>query len=158
MRRLVIDASVLAKLFFQEEHSDVAEQCVRAAEELLAPDLIWAEVTNVIWKRHRDGQISKEHAAGIAAQLLALPLRIYPSADLVTDALDLAMQCDRTVYDALYLVLAVRTRSILVTADRRLVNALADTPLSKHVAWIGLKASLERINRRHGEDPQHPAE
>lgn len=137
MKRAVIDASVVIKLFFEEEHSDAAEQCVQAAGELLAPDLIWAEAGNVIWKRQRRGDISQEDAAQIAGQILGLPLRTHATADLVADALDLAMRFDRSVYDSLYLALAVKSGSILVSADRRLVNALAVTHLAKHVAWIG---------------------
>jgi len=137
MRRVVIDASVVIKLFFEEEHSDAAERCVQQGRELLAPDLIWTEAANVIWKRRRRGDLSKENAAGILAQLLRMPLHIHASADLVLDALDLAGQFDRTVYDCLYLALAVRTRAVLVSADRRLVNALAGTLMTRHIAWIG---------------------
>jgi predicted nucleic acid-binding protein len=137
MKPAVIDASVVIKLFLQEEHSDAAERCCRQAPELLAPDLIWAEATNVIWKRLRRGEITRENAAEIAAQLVRMPLRIHASGDLVLDALNLAADYDRTVYDCLYLALAVKTRSVLVSADKRLVNALAATPLARHIIWIG---------------------
>jgi predicted nucleic acid-binding protein len=56
---------------------------------------------------------------------------------LAPEALDLAIRFDRSVYDCLYLALAVRTKSVMVTADHRLANALAGGPLGKHVAWIG---------------------
>jgi predicted nucleic acid-binding protein len=137
MRRAVVDASVVIKLFFEEEHSEAADRCFRQAQELLVPDLIWAEVANVIWKRHRRGHISKENAAEIARLILSLPLRICASSDLLADALELAMQLDRTVYDSLYLALAVKTGSVMVSADRRLVHALAGTALAGHIVWIG---------------------
>ncbi len=137
MKRAVIDASVLIKLFFEEEHSGAAERFVQATEELLAPDLIWSETANVIWKRYRRGELSHEDAAGIAAQIVGMPLRISPSANLIPDALDLAMQFDRTVYDGLYVALAVRTKSVVISGDERLVNSLTGTPLEKNVAWIG---------------------
>ena len=137
MKKVVIDASVVVKLFFEEEHSKAAEQCVARADELLAPDLIWAETANVIWKRQRRGDLTADAALDLARHVLALPVVIHPSADLVPDALDLAMRLERTVYDCLYLALAVRTTSVLVTGDLRLVNALAGGPLEKHIAWIG---------------------
>ena len=137
MKKVVIDASVVVKLFFEEEHSKAAEQCVARADELLAPDLIWAETANVIWKRQRRGDLTADAALDLARHMLALPVVIHPSADLVPDALDLAMRLERTVYDCLYLALAVRTASVLVTGDLRLVNALAGGPLEKHIAWIG---------------------
>jgi predicted nucleic acid-binding protein len=43
---------------------------------------------------------------------------------LVEEALTLAMQHDRSVYDVLYLVLALREEVPLITADERFVNAL----------------------------------
>ncbi|MCY2925906.1 MAG: type II toxin-antitoxin system VapC family toxin [Planctomycetota bacterium] len=137
MKHLVVDASVVVKLFFEEEYSQSAERIVASAEELLAPDLIWAETANVIWKRHRNGEISPEDAAAIGAQIAALPLNIHDSGGLIADALDLAMQTGRTVYDCLYLAVAVKTGSILATGDRRLANALAGGPMEAFVAWIG---------------------
>ena len=47
------------------------------------------------------------------------------------------MRTGRTVYDCLYLALAVQTKTAMVSADRRLVNALASGPLKEHVAWLG---------------------
>lgn len=137
MKRAVIDASVLIKLFFEEDHSGAAERFVQATEELLAPDLIWSETANVVWKRYRRGDLSREDATGIAAQIVRMPLRISASANLIPDALDLAMQFDRTVYDGLYVALAVRTKSVVISGDERLVNSFTGTPLEKNVAWIG---------------------
>ena len=69
--------------------------------------------------------------------VLALPMQITPTDQLAEDALELALRTGRTVYDCLYLSVAVRTGSPLLTADKRLVNALAKTPLSRHIAWLG---------------------
>jgi predicted nucleic acid-binding protein len=137
MKTVVIDASVVVKLYFEEEHSKAAEQCVARAGQLLAPDLLWAETANVIWKRHRRGDLAADAAIEIAEQVLAMPVTIHPSSGLIPDALDLAVRLDRTVYDCMYLALAVRTKAVLVTADKRLVNALAGSPLEKYVALLG---------------------
>ena len=66
-----------------------------------------------------------------------MPLLITPCGDLVEAALELALRLGRSVYDCLYLALAVKKRLVMVSADKRLVNALAGTPLAKHIAWIG---------------------
>ncbi len=137
MRRCVIDASVLAKLFFDEPHSDAAEWCLRRYDDLLAPDLVWVETAAVIWKRQRRGDISPEDAGAIVAQVLQLPLNIHGGSGLVPDALDLAVRFDRTVYDCLYLALAIKQRARFVTADQRFVNAVSGTPASSHVMWLG---------------------
>lgn len=137
MKIVVVDAGVVAQLYFEENHSAETERLFQQAEDLLAPDLIWSEAANAIWKRHRRGNLSQEDAAGIIDQILSLPLRIHASSDLVPDALNLAMQLDRTAYDSLYLALAVKSKSVMVTADKRLVNSLAGSPLEKYVEWIG---------------------
>lgn len=137
MKTVVLDASVVVKRFFEEAHSKAAEQGVARADERLAPDLIWAEAANVIWKRQHRGDLTAEAATDLAQHMLALPVVVHPSADLVPDALDLAVRLERSVYGCLYLALAVRTASALVTGDLRLVRALAGGPLGKHVAWIG---------------------
>lgn len=137
MKTVVLDASVVVKLFFEEAHSKAAEQCVARADEPLAPDLVWAETANVIWKRQRRGDLAADAALDLMRQVLALPIVTHPSADLAPDALDLAVRLERSVYDCLYLALAVRTKAVLVSADRRFVNALAGGPFEKHVAWLG---------------------
>jgi len=44
---------------------------------------------------------------------------------------------DRTVYDAMYLALAIRLKTRLITADRRLANAIRAIPMiAPHVQFI----------------------
>jgi len=137
MKTWVVDASTVAAAFFQEDTSEAARSLLSAGRELLAPDLISAEFANVIWKRHRRGEISEPEAGQLLTDFLRLPLRLTPSNELIEPALQLALRTRRTVYDCVYLALAVRTRTIMVSADKRFVKALADGPLGRHVAWVG---------------------
>lgn len=137
MSLCVVDASVVAAAFFREQYAAAARAVLTSGDELHAPDLIHAELANVIWKRHGRGEIDDVEARELLTDILRLPLQITPSAELVEPALELALRARRTVYDCLYLVLAVRTNSAMITADKRLTNALSASPLAKHVAWIG---------------------
>ena len=137
MKSCVLDASVVAAAFFQEEHADAARALLVSRELLHAPDLIRVEFANVIWKRHGRGEIDDEEANQLLSDLLSLPLRITASDVLIDSALKLALGTGRTVYDCLYLALAIKTKTVMFSSDRRLVNALAHGPLSKHIAWIG---------------------
>jgi predicted nucleic acid-binding protein len=46
-------------------------------------------------------------------------------------------QTGQSMYDCLYVALAALLKDRMVTADRRLYDALKDGPLRKHVAWVG---------------------
>jgi predicted nucleic acid-binding protein len=137
MKSRVVDAGVVAAAFFNESHAEPARKLLAGGGPLLAPDLIYGELANVIWKRWGRKEIDAAEAAALLRDFLNLPLRIAPSSGLVDVALRLGIQTRRTVYDCLYLALAIREKSVMVTCDRRLVNSLSSTPLVEHVAWIG---------------------
>ena len=137
MNPCVVDASVVAAAFFQEDHAEAARALLAGGRVLHAPDLLVAEVANVIWKRHARKEIDEAEARALLADCLRLPLRLAPSSDLIEPALQVALRTRRTVYDCLYLTLAVRTKAVLVSGDKRFVNALTGSPFEKHVAWLG---------------------
>jgi predicted nucleic acid-binding protein len=136
MNACVVDASVVAIAFFRERQAAKAQALLVADRPLFAPDLIWAELGNVIWKRHARGEIDDEEAAQLMTDFLRLPLQTTRTVELVETALQFAMHTGRTVYDSIYLALAVRTGSVLVTGDRRLANAMANGPFAEHVVSI----------------------
>jgi predicted nucleic acid-binding protein len=134
---LVIDASVAAKWYLPEEHSAEAERLLDEGFLRHAPEALFAEVANVLWKRcHQRGEITAEQVGAIRACLEAVPLEVYPTRDLLDDAVAIALETGRTVYDAIYVALADRLGCRLVTADRRLYNALAAGPWSATVHWV----------------------
>jgi predicted nucleic acid-binding protein len=137
MKPLVVDASVVAAAFFTEKHTKAAQAVLLSRETLCAPDLIYAEIANVIWKRHSRGEIDKKEATDLLADVLALPLDITPSEQLITAALELALRTGRTAYDCLYVALAVQKETVVFSGDQRLVNALARGPLKDHIALLG---------------------
>lgn len=139
MKTLVVDASVVAAAFFPEKHTETARTLLSSGGSFHAPDLIYAEIANVVWKRHRHGEIDDDEAAGLLTDMLDLPLEITPSEQLARVALELALQTGRTVYDCLYVALAVQKKAVMVSGDQRLVNALAGGPLKDHVVWLGAK-------------------
>lgn len=137
MKPLVVDASVIAAAFFPEKHTEAARAVLLSDRGLCAPDLIYAEIANVVWKRYRRKEINAEEASGLLSDMLDLPLEIIPSEQLVGPALELALRTGRTVYDCLYVALAVQENAVMVSDDQRLVNALAGGPLEAHVTWVG---------------------
>jgi len=132
----VVDASVAAKWFFEESHTEAASAILDAHYQLHAPDFLRLELDSVIGKRIRRGEITASLGRSIRDALRAFPLQYHP-ADLLEDAVfELALETSRSVYDCLYLALAVLIEAPLITADRRFYNALETSPLSTHLCWV----------------------
>jgi predicted nucleic acid-binding protein len=136
MSVLVVDASVVAKWFFLEEHSAQSRRLLAPRRALLAPDLIWSELGNIAWKRVRRGELQADEAAQMVADMSRMPLEIAPTHALLPPALELALATGCTVYDCMYVALAINRRCRLATADERLVNALSATPFARHVRHV----------------------
>jgi predicted nucleic acid-binding protein len=62
-----------------------------------------------------------------------VPLELHPSSEIVEIAFSLAAATGRTVYDCLYVALATVLSAPLITADRKLYNALHHGKYSQHV-------------------------
>jgi predicted nucleic acid-binding protein len=139
MADLVIDSSVVVKWYVPEPLALEAHQ-IRTAYQagaltLWAPDLIYAEVGNIIWKKETQQGLAATDAQQVIAAFRAMPLIVTAAVDLLEEAYQLAVAHRRTVYDALYLALSSRQGCSFVTADERLVNAVvAALP---QVVWLG---------------------
>jgi predicted nucleic acid-binding protein len=137
MKGFVVDASVIAAALFSEPYHIEANSVLFSGNSLYAPDLVYAEVANVIWKRHGRGEIDEKDAADLLDAVMRLPLEITSSEPLIRGALELAIRTNRTAYDCLYLALAVRSKTVMVSNDRRFVNAITSGPLKEHIVWLG---------------------
>lgn len=136
MSDLVVDASVAIKWFLPEIHGEAALRLLEGQYALRVPDLIFSEFGNVLWKRFRKGQISRKEAIVTTEALLALPLQVESSQSLIPAALEIACSAHRTVYDSLYLAVAIAHQCRVVTADSKLHNALKRGALSAHLLWV----------------------
>jgi len=139
---LVLDASVAAKWFLPRAEEPLAEEALALLRqyaggeiELTVPDLFWAELGNILWKAVRTRRIPEKAATQALRDMLRYGLPTIGGILLAEDALTIALSTGRTVYDAMYLALAVQRESIFVTADERLVNALAT---HWPVKWLGV--------------------
>ena len=107
-------------------------------DELHAPAFFFdLEIANILWKKVRRAEITRVDADLILGQLPALPLARHPESPVLSSAFDLTDGTQRTVYDCVYLALAVQLGGRMVSADQRLYNALAVTPWAGYVCWVG---------------------
>ena len=138
MKAAVIDASVAAKWVIAEDHSDRAAALLDC-EQLHAPDHWLAEAVNFVWARAFRGELDAGDAAERAQALTQAPVIGAALPGLMPRAFEIATARSVTVYDALYVSLAEKLGLPLVTADRKLVRALAAGGTS--VIWIGARTA-----------------
>ena len=136
MNRFVVDASVAIKWYFPENYTEEAEQLLKSGNELFAPDLLFSEIGNILWKRVTASECSRNTAFAILRELQSHFLQIWEGFILSDEAFDIACRTKRSFYDSLYVALAVKTDCQMVTADLKLYNALKGTSLKKHMLWV----------------------
>jgi predicted nucleic acid-binding protein len=135
--RVVVDASVAVKWFVPEELSADARVLLATAYRLLAPDLLWAELGNVLWKKHRRRELDQRTARRLLRDFSRVPIEFHSSERWADAALGPAIRHSVTVYDGLYLALAVGNGCRLMTADRRLQEACREGAIRHLVDWVG---------------------
>jgi len=117
--RFVIDASVAAKWYNDEELSDkaveVKDAFVRGDLELAAPTHLIYEVGNSIWK---NPQLSDKDATNAVVSILRLGMQMLPpNTERANRAMNIARMREVTFYDACYIQSAEELRSPLLTSD-----------------------------------------
>jgi len=132
----VVDCSVAVKWYVPEEHAQYASRLLDGRHELHAPDLLFPEFGNTLWKKHRLGELTQPETQSILRALLAVPIEIYSSQLLLESAVDLAVHTARTVYDNLYVALALLLDCPFVTADERLIRVLPGPGLSMDIRHV----------------------
>lgn len=142
---LVIDASVLIKFYIPEILFDRAQSLLDSVQQgevsLLAPDLVYSEAGNILWKKHHLKELTRSEVGEISDALLILPINIESSKGLLPLAIQIGMAYGITVYDAMYVTLSRIHETRMITADKRLYERLAKTDLKKYVTWLGSAAS-----------------
>jgi len=136
MSSYVLDASVVAKWFFSEKHTDKARWLLREANALHAPDFLLIEVHNVTCKRVRRKEITAEAAESIHQALSRIRIRLHPFQPLLTQAFNISDTTGGSFYDSLYLATALVTDAPLVTADLRFYRAISASSFAERITWI----------------------
>jgi predicted nucleic acid-binding protein len=141
LNQLVRDASVAIKWAMPsarepltDESMELLTRYVDAEVEFIVPDVFWAEIANVLWKGARQRRRRRDEAEAVATDMRARDFATVSSLILMPEALRIAFAYDRSIYDGLYVALAVQSKTQLITADERLANALA---ANLPVKWLG---------------------
>jgi predicted nucleic acid-binding protein len=137
----VVDASVAGKWLLpgaaeplQQEAVNLLRQAVAGQVKLIVPDFFWIEVTNLLCKAIRSGRCTGPTAEMALSALRRHRISTLPALPLLDSALDKAILYGRSVYDCIYVALALETGGKLVTADEKLVNTAG---VRRPVIWLG---------------------
>jgi predicted nucleic acid-binding protein len=138
---LVLDASIAAKWFLppggetlMAESDRVLADCAGGSCRAIVPDLFWPEFGSIQWKAFGRGRISRRAAEEPIGEIGKLGLITASSRRLLSDAFQIAASFQCSVYDGIYVALALASCAPLVTADERLVNGLGSR---FPVRWLG---------------------
>ncbi len=141
MSQVIVDASVLAKWVLPGIHEPLADeasqlliQYVGDEIQLVVPDLFWTEMGSFLWKAVRTRRCALSEAQTGLSELSKYRITTIPSKPHLDFAFVIATAFDRSVYDSIYVALAISFKSHLVTADEKLANALA---AHLPVKWLG---------------------
>ncbi len=128
--RAVVDTNVVAYyLLGTAGFADEAQRFWRSVSEPLAPALWEAEIANVIWMSVRGGVLPEGEAPGKLMLAARLGIHSVPTRTVWHGALLRSVRTGVAVYDTLFVELAERERSPLVTFDQRLLAACPEIAL-----------------------------
>ncbi len=136
MKAIVVDASIVIKWFIPEVHAISATRLLHTNLQFIAPDLIFAEVGNILRKKYRLKELTLDTASAILDDFKRLPFNSHENESLLDAAWQIATAHQCTVYDSLYVALAQTEGCLLVTADRALHNTLSTTHLASLLLWV----------------------
>jgi predicted nucleic acid-binding protein len=117
----VVDASVAAQWVLPEAQSDAANALRLTGEPIIAPDLVYAEIGNAIWKRAIQDELSEATAVEALETATGLFTSLIPMAELARRATQLAIVLKHPIYDCFYLALAEREKAPLISIDKKLL-------------------------------------
>lgn len=123
MTILAIDASIAMKWVLREEDSETAANLLQT-NSLIAPSFLQLECANALWASARRKIISHPQAEAGLKWIMTAPVRWTEIRPCLEDAASIAVELDRTVYDSLYLAVAISEGASLVTADDRFAAAV----------------------------------
>jgi predicted nucleic acid-binding protein len=116
----VVDASAAIGWFVPELERPDSEFLLGSSVQRVAPDLIFAEVANVLQRKVRLGQLTLGQAEDALIALDDAIDVVIPSQSLAKPGFQLSRKLDHSVYDCMYLAATLSTDgSFLVTSDMK---------------------------------------
>jgi len=125
---IVVDNSALLPLFLPDECSVYAEKLLLSTKQgnkLACPGLLLAEFSNAVLTALRRGRLTDAQAESAHREFLGVPLSIEECLEgwRLRSLHHLALEQGLSIYDAIYLKLAIEAKGDLATLDGKLRQA-----------------------------------
>lgn len=121
---IVVDTSVVVQWIAPEDAERRAEVLL-GRDDLAAPEVLLVETANVLRKKVRDRDVTREQAFEGMELVEANVKTLVPTSLLLSRAMQLAFEMNHPVYDCLFVACAETTGSKLLTRDEALVRRAA---------------------------------
>ena len=135
MEQIVLDTSVVAKLFLKEELSSNAirlkDKHIKGEIEIVAPSLLKYELINALKSKRFTKVEIKEALEAVRDYGFSI---VDPEDQALDNAAALAVDYNISSYDASYVALAKDLESELCTADGKLVEKASRLNFVKHLS------------------------
>lgn len=132
-----VDASFCVRLVTSLDDRtprSILETWLDQRRQMVAPTVLYYEVTNALYQYKRVGQMDEEGVLKALNVVMALPVQLHGGQELHRNALRLASKHGlKATYDAHYLALAEQLGADFWTADGRLARAVQSS-----LPWIHL--------------------
>lgn len=121
----VVDTSAVLRLFIPDGPiPDGLEKFFRGvasgSNTAIAPELLIVEAINVVIKKQRRNELSRDEANTLMSLLKQMPIRYFGHHSLLSSTHKIAFETGLSAYDALFLALAQERGAMLFTADNML--------------------------------------
>ena len=139
MDQIVLDTSVIAKLFLEEEWSDIAikikDAHVQGKIEIAAPSLAKYELINALKYKNFGKEEIKDALEVIRDYAFLI---VEPSDLVINKTADFSMDYGITAYDATYVAFANQLGKTLYTADNKMLLRVKKLNFIKHLTSFSL--------------------
>ena len=139
VQRYITDASVVVKWFVEEQETENALKLKRRFEdgevELEAPSLLEYEVASAI-RFHPKVRFTLKQFRAVREALDEMQITRDPNAREWDMAYGLSQESTVSMYDAVYIALALSSHSKMVTADTSLLNRVKSSEIRQNITAL----------------------
>ncbi len=125
MIKAVVDASAFVRLYIPdgplpEGLIEIIKKALKVESVLLAPDLMLAEASQVVLKKINRAELDKRIGEKIISSMQSIPFQYISNSILLNKSFALSLSNDISIYDSLYVSLALKAEALLFTCDEQM--------------------------------------